>query len=165
MPPHSLGRGSGLGVGKGRHGRCGSAARTGAGVGPRDVGSRGRATSRGRTWARLRRARAVSLGPRVRDALAQWTLPRRAVPSPEDGAGRGGPPRAAASAAMGSNSAPLGEEEDHHETDDPTTTSLTTDYDELDADYFARRTESKIIDPLDRQLERWYRTTDESAPA
>ena len=72
-------------------------------------------------------------------------------------------PRAAASAAMGSdNSAPLGEEEDHHETDGiPTTTSLTTDYDELDADYFARRTESKIIDPLDRQLERWYRTADE----
>jgi len=100
-----------------------------------------------------------------RRALAQWTLPpRRAVPSPEDvRLPWRTSPRAAASAAMGSdNSAPLGEEEDHHETDGiPTTTSLTTDYDELDADYFARRTESKIIDPLDRQLERWYRTTDE----
>ena len=102
-------------------------------------------------------------GPRR--ALAQWTLPpRRAVPSPEDARlPWRTSPRAAASAAMGSdNSAPLGEEEDHHETDGiPTTTSLTTDYDELDADYFARRTESKIIDPLDRQLERWYRTADE----
>ena len=100
-----------------------------------------------------------------RRALAQWTLPpRRAVPSPEDARlPWRTSPRAAASAAMGSdNSAPLGEEEDHHETDGiPTTTSLTTDYDELDADYFARRTESKIIDPLDRQLERWYRTADE----
>ena len=102
-------------------------------------------------------------GPRR--ALAQWTLPpRRAVPSPEDvRLPWRTSPRAAASAAMGSdNSAPLGEEEDHHETDGiPTTTSLTTDYDELDADYFARRAESEIVDPLDRQLERWYRTTDE----
>ena len=107
---------------------------------------------------RLRRARAVSLGPRVRDARSRSGLfPRRAVPSPEDvRLPWRTSPRPAASAAMGSdNSAPLGEEEDHHETDGiPTTTSLTTDYDELDADYFARRTESKIIDPLDRQLER-----------
>ena len=102
-------------------------------------------------------------GPRR--ALAQWTLhPRRAVPSPEDlRLPWQTSPRAAASASMGSdNLAPLGEDDDDHETDGiPTTTSLTTDYDELDADYFARRTESKITDPLEQELARWYRTTDE----
>ena len=102
-------------------------------------------------------------GPRR--ALAQWTLhPRRAVPSPDDLRLRWQTsPRAAASASMGSdNLAPLGEDDDDHETDGiPTTTSLTTDYDELDADYFARRTESKITDPLEQELARWYRTTDE----
>ena len=102
-------------------------------------------------------------GPRR--ALAQWTLPpRRALPSPEDlRLPWQTSPRAAASAAMGSDHlAPLGGDGDDHETDGiPTPTSLATDYDELDADYFARRTDSKITDPLEQQLARWYRTTDE----
>ena len=102
-------------------------------------------------------------GPRR--ALAQWTLPPRlAVPSPEDlRLPWQTSPRAAASAAMGSdNFAPLGEDDDDHETDGiPKTTSLTTDYDDADADYFALRAEGKLTDPLEQELARWYRTTDE----
>ena len=93
---HSLGRAARLSAGKGRRWAVRVRGAYWCWRWPsRRWRSRARATSPGRTWMRLRRTRAVSLGPRVRDARSRSGRfpPGARCPAPRTCACRGRPPR------------------------------------------------------------------------
>jgi hypothetical protein len=111
-----------------------------------------------------------------RRALSQWVLPARlTVPSrstlrlPWQTADP-----AVVSASMGSEDVFGGSLDDDGDKDDYVVEDddgsldkkhdslpRPTDYDAADADYFAHKTDARITDPIERQLVRWYRETDE----
>ena len=105
---------------------------------------------------------AQSSGPRR--SLSQWVLPPKLAVSPRSALRLPWQTRdpAAASAAMGSGKQPG---DDFGDDGDEFTKNIkhpiSTDYDEIDADYFATKIDGPISDPIERQLARWYRETKE----